>query len=101
MIEVKTTGDGLLVKVYVQPKSSRNQMAGAYRGALKLKIAAPPVDGAANKACVRFLAKRLGMARSRLDIVSGRTSRMKLILIRAKGSEKSALGKKIVSWGAE
>lgn len=101
MIEVKPTSEGLLVKVYVQPKSSRNQMAGTYRAALKVKIAAPPVGGAANRTCIRFLAKQLGVAQSRLDIVSGRTSRMKQVLIRVEGPAKSALSKKIVSWGSE
>jgi uncharacterized protein (TIGR00251 family) len=101
MIELKPTGEGLLLKVYVQPKSSRNQIAGAYRAALKLKIAAPPAGGAANRTCIRFLAKQLGLARSRLDIASGRTSRIKQILIRVEGPEKAALGRKILSWGSE
>lgn len=87
MIELKTTDDGLLVKVYVQPKSSRNRIAGAYRGALKVKITSPPVGGAANKMCTRFLAKLLGVPPSRFEIVAGRASRTKSLLIRADAAE--------------
>ena len=97
MVELKTTDDGLLLKVYVQPKSSRNQIAGDYRGALKLKITSPPVDGAANKTCTRFLAKLLGVSPSRLEIVSGHASRTKRLLIRADTAEASEIKQTILS----
>jgi hypothetical protein len=97
MIDLKTTADGLHLKVYVQPRSSRNQITGAYRGALKLKITSPPVDGAANKACIRFLAKRLGIAPSRIEIVSGHTARTKRLLIRAGAAEVSKIEQNIRS----
>lgn len=82
MIEIKTTGDGLVFKVFVQPKSSRNQVAGFYDDALKIKITSPPVDGAANKMCLQFIAKLLGLPKSRLEILSGHTGRTKRILVR-------------------
>lgn len=97
MFEVKTSSDGIVVKIYVQPKSSRNQVSGIYRGALKLKITSPPVDGAANKMCIRFFAKQLGVAKSRLEIVSGRTGRMKRLLVKADAAEIPVIQQKIDS----
>ena len=73
---------GLTVKVFVQPRSSKNEIAGFYGDALKIKLAAPPVDGAANKMCIQYLAKYLKVPKSSLNILSGQTSRTKHVLIR-------------------
>ncbi|MFP4584222.1 MAG: DUF167 domain-containing protein, partial [Desulfococcaceae bacterium] len=71
MLSITERGDGLAFKVRVQPKSARNQIVGLHEDALKVKLTAPPVDGAANKACVAFLAKTLGVSKSSVEIVSG------------------------------
>ncbi len=66
-----------ILKVYLQPKSSKNEVVGAYRDGIKVKVTAPPVEGKANEALVRFLAKELGVSPSSIEIISGRYSREK------------------------
>ena len=56
---------------------------GIYGDALKIKLTAPPVDNSANKMCIKFLAKRLGIAKSSLEIIKGHNSRSKQILLRS------------------
>jgi uncharacterized protein (TIGR00251 family) len=65
--------------VRLQPRASRDEIAGTHGGALKIRLHAPPVDGAANGALVAFLAERLGVPRRSVRIVSGATSRTKTI----------------------
>jgi uncharacterized protein len=74
--------DGILLKIYVQPKSSKNEIVGVHDGAIKIRLTAPPVDNAANEMCVKFLAKQLGISKSSINIISGHTSRFKQIFIR-------------------
>ena len=76
--------EGLVLKIFVMPRSSKNMLAGRHGDALKIKLTAPPVEGAANKMCLTFLAQRLGLPKSSLEIVSGHTGRKKLILVRPK-----------------
>lgn len=64
------------------PRSSKNALAGLHDDALKIKITAAPVKGAANKMCIQFLAKSLNLPKSALEIVSGHTGRNKKILIK-------------------
>jgi len=59
---VTLTEKGLLLDVLVQPRASRNEIVGIHDGCLKIRLAAPPVEGAANKACVEFLAEVLGVS---------------------------------------
>ncbi len=73
--------DGLVLAVQVQPRAAKNEIAGPVGDRLKVRLTAPPVEGKANKALVKFLAKRLGLAASRLTIVAGRKSRQKDLLI--------------------
>ena len=63
----------------VQPRAKRTEVVGWHDDAIKIRLRAPPVDGAANDELVRFLAKQTGMPRSAITIVSGRTSRKKRI----------------------
>jgi len=79
---VQEKPEGVMFKVLVQPKSSKNEIVGLHDGTLKVKLTAPPVDGAANKLCIKFLAKQLGTAKSNIDIVSGETGRHKQLLWR-------------------
>jgi uncharacterized protein (TIGR00251 family) len=69
------------IDVYVQPRASRTIVAGEHDGAIKIRLAAPPVDGAANAALVEFIAERLGIAKSRVRVAAGQTSRRKVIEI--------------------
>jgi len=67
--------------VRLQPRASRNEIAGVHDGALRIRLHAPPVDGAANEALVAFLAERLAVPRRGVRIVTGATSRTKIIEI--------------------
>jgi len=79
---LKETSQGIVLKVFVQPRSAKNMIAGQHGDALKIKLTAPPVDGAANKMCIQYLAKFLKIPKSSLEIISGHTSRTKRILLR-------------------
>jgi hypothetical protein len=67
--------------VQVQPRAAANRVLGDHDRALKVALTAPPVDGAANKLCCRFLADLLGVAKSRVEVVSGHASRRKLLAV--------------------
>jgi uncharacterized protein (TIGR00251 family) len=82
MLQIIEKKEGLIFKIAVQPRASRNQVAGLRGDGLKIKLTAPPVDGAANKACLQLLAKNLGLPKSALAIHSGANSRTKRILLR-------------------
>ncbi len=71
---------GVLFRVQIQPRASRNEAAGLLGDALKLRLTAPPVEGAANRACVEFFAKALGLPKSNLSITAGQSSRKKTLL---------------------
>lgn len=79
---IEPTDEGLLFTVTVQPRASKDAIVGRHGDTLKIRLTAPPVDGAANKALVAFLAKQLGVAKSRLEIASGHTGRVKRIRYR-------------------
>ena len=66
-------------RVRLQPRASRNEITGVVDGVLRVRLHAPPVDGAANDALVAFLADRLAIPRRGVRIVTGATSRMKTI----------------------
>jgi uncharacterized protein (TIGR00251 family) len=74
-------GETLLLNVRVQPRASRDEVVGVQGGCLKIRIAAPPVGGAANAHLVRFLAAQFGIPRSRVQIVAGPAAREKRIAI--------------------
>lgn len=80
--------DGFRLSIWVQPRSSKNMIAGLHGNALKIKLTAPPVDNAANKMMVRFLSRQLSVSKSALSIISGHTSRLKQILVRKDGREE-------------
>ena len=75
------TADGIRFQVVVQPKSSRNLIMGLHGEALKIKLKAPPVEGAANRMLVQFVAKALKVPKSNIEIVAGQTSRVKQLLV--------------------
>jgi len=88
MLYMRENSEGIIFKAFVQPKSSKNKIAGLHGDALKINLNAPPVDGAANKMCIQYLAKCLKVSKSSLEIISGQTGRAKLILLRlAAGSD--------------
>jgi hypothetical protein len=75
----------------VVPRSSREGVAGYEGGAVRIRLNAPPVEGRANEALLRFLAKALGVSRSKVSLVSGETGRNKIVRI-AGITREEALG---------
>ena len=69
------------MQVHVQPRASRSEVVGTHGAALKVRLLAPPVDGAANEALVTLLAEELGVPRRDVRIVHGATSRAKVVEI--------------------
>lgn len=82
---------GVQLAVRLTPRAKRNEIAGVTAGAdgrpaLAVRLAAPPVEGAANKALVAFLAERLGLPRSSVSIRSGATARLKILFLSGDGT---------------
>jgi uncharacterized protein (TIGR00251 family) len=75
--------------VYIQPRASKTELAGRHDGSIKIRIASPPVDNAANRVLIEFVAERLGMPKGKVRIVSGATSRRKVLEI--EGATASAI----------
>lgn len=75
----------MILKIYLQPKSSKNEIAGPYRDGIKVRITAPPVEGQANEALIRLLAKEFEVAPSQVKIVKGHRSREKVLCVSGSG----------------
>jgi uncharacterized protein len=76
---VQDSKDGAVLTVHVQPKASRTACVGIHGDALKIRIAAPPVDGAANEELIRFLARALSLPLAAVHIESGAGGRRKRV----------------------
>jgi len=77
----------LILKVYLQPKSSRNEIVGPHRDGIKIRVTAPPVEGKANDALIRFLAEKLGIPASEIEIIRGHHTREKILRISGMNSQ--------------
>jgi hypothetical protein len=80
-IKFTETPDGVLFHVHVQPRASRNEVCGVRGDEIKLRLTAPPVEDAANKLCIEFLAGELKVGKSRVVITAGAKSRHKTIKV--------------------
>ncbi len=80
--------DGLLLLVHVQPKAKRDEVVGLHGEALKIRLKAPPVEGKANEALRKFLAKLLKISKSSVKIVAGETARDKKIYLKGVSLEE-------------
>ncbi len=69
------------IDVFVQPRAAKTELAGLHDGHPKIRVAAPPVEGAANSALIEFVAKRLKVAKGRVRVVGGLSSRRKVLEI--------------------
>jgi uncharacterized protein (TIGR00251 family) len=80
MAEWWHAGEGrTLLTLHIQPGAKKTEVAGLYGDALKIRLAAPPVDGKANAALIAFVADRLGLSKSAVHLKSGQTSRRKVL----------------------
>ena len=77
----KADAAGITLGVRIQPRASKNSMERLEDGTLKIRLTAPPVNGAANDALVRYLADSFGVPRSAVEILSGHTARQKVVRI--------------------
>ena len=78
---LRPSASGVSIALIVQPNAKRNEVVGAHGDALKVKIAAPPVEGAATEALLAFIAARVGVKRQAVEILRGATNRQKVVLI--------------------
>jgi hypothetical protein len=84
-LRVQEGDDSVTFEVRVAPRASRNAIAGVHEGALKVSLTAPPVEGAANEALRKLLAKALGVPKSNIEIIRGERGRNKVLRIRGVG----------------
>ncbi|WP_263411592.1 DUF167 domain-containing protein [Terriglobus tenax] len=80
-MKLQQVGEDCLLPVRLHPGARKNAITGEHDGALKMALTAPPVDGKANEALLKFVAEWLGIAPSRVQLRSGQTSRTKVVLI--------------------
>jgi uncharacterized protein len=83
--------------VYIQPRASKTELAGMHDGVVKIRIAAPAIENAANQALVEFVAQQLGIAKRCVRVVSGGTGRRKVLEIDGVTAEviAAALGSRV------
>lgn len=84
---LKRSGDTLILTLHIQPGAKKTEIAGEHGDALKIRLAAPPVDGKANAALLEFIADRLGVAKGAVILKSGQTSRRKVVEVSAAPSD--------------
>jgi uncharacterized protein len=87
MIDVREAKAGASLRVRVKPRAARDELAGEREGALLVRLMAPPVEGEANAALVRLLARALGLAPSALTIAQGARGRDKVLVVAGLGVE--------------
>jgi uncharacterized protein (TIGR00251 family) len=88
VIQYSERDRGLTFAVRIVPRASRSEIAGEYNGALRVRIAAPPVEGAANRELIRLLAKIFKLPQEAVDIVSGAGSKSKVVRIQGADAVK-------------
>lgn len=76
-------GEDLILRCHLQPKASRDEISGLHGESVKIRIAAPPIEGRANAALIKFLAKTFGVAKRDVSIISGELGREKRVRIHA------------------
>lgn len=91
MIRFSETGGDLIFTVRVVPRASKSEIVGAHDGALKIKIAAAPFDGAANAELIKVLAKFFQVSKSAVEIIYGAASKTKTVRISGANPEKLKL----------
>ena len=85
---ITSSPSGTRLCIRAQPRASRDEIAGVAGNAIRVRLTAPPVDGAANEALLRFLASRLEVARAALTLVSGHTGRTKVVAVEGLTAEE-------------
>jgi len=86
---LKAHRDGVTLDLYVQPRASKNEVVGVQGEELKVRLTSPPVEGEANRLCVEYFAKRLGVAKGAVELLAGEKSRHKRLLVRGVEEEQA------------
>jgi hypothetical protein len=86
---LRPAAGGVTIDLYVQPRASRNEIAGVQGEELKVRLTSPPVEGEANRLCVEFFAKRLGVPKGAVELVAGEKSRHKRLRVAGVGAEEA------------
>jgi uncharacterized protein len=81
-LQLRESKHGLTFDIQVTPHASKAQLVGVQDGVLKIKVTALPVEGAANEACIRLLAKTFDLRKSQMEIFAGEKSRKKTVLVK-------------------
>jgi uncharacterized protein len=76
-----TSEKSVTIPLRIQPRASKNEVVAMENGGIKIRLTAPPVDNAANEALVKFLSQLFSVARSQIEIISGHTSREKIVQV--------------------
>ena len=84
-------GDAVMLDVIVAPRASRTRIIGVFDNRLKIQIAAPPVDNAANDALITYLARILDVARAQIEVIGGPTSRRKTVRLAGVAVQRALL----------
>ncbi len=87
---LRADGDGVILTLHIQPGAKKTEVVGLHGEALKIRLAAPPVDGKANAALLAFVAERLGVSKSAVELISGQTSRAKRVRVSGMTPEQAA-----------
>lgn len=78
---LRAEGDDVVLSLHIQPGARKSAICGLHGEALKIRLAAPPIDGKANACLIEFLADRLGAAKNRLELVGGASTRAKRVRV--------------------
>ena len=97
LIEYSLKNNRLDIRVQVVPRASKSEVVGEHNGSLRVRVAAPPVDGAANEELIRVLAKKFEVPRRALSIVRGEASRIKHVRIEIGTRDLKALLRSLVA----
>lgn len=81
MTWLRADGDGVVLTLHIQPGAKKTEVVGTHGEALKIRLAAPPVDGKANAALIAFLSRKVGAGRTAVELLTGDTSRAKRVRI--------------------
>ena len=88
---LRRDAEGWLLAIHVQPGAKRSEVAGLHGDALKIRVAAAPVEGKANAALIAYLAKALGVSKRAVTVLKGEASREKLVRVADQGAKPEAL----------
>jgi uncharacterized protein (TIGR00251 family) len=88
MVDLRQRGEDVSFRVRVVPRASRNTIAGIHDGAVRIRLTAPPVEGAANEALVTFLSSVLRVAKRDIELVSGQSARNKVVSVSGLAAEE-------------